>query len=209
MAVILSWCRRMYIDLRLKPGDEWRFSHPVEAGGRTVGLIGYGTMGQALAQRAKAFGMRVVAMARQARPKPSEIDEWFAPGQLNEMLAISDFVVLAVPKTPETVGLIGDAALRAMKPDALLVDLSGRDSLYDLKAIVQALEEKRIGGACLQLPLPPADSKLWKVDNLILSYHRVVSVEEVTRCTELFFENLKRYRAGQPLLGLVDKEAGY
>lgn len=209
MAVILAWSRRMHVDLRLRPGDEWSFSHPTEARSRTVGLIGYGTMGQAVARRAKAFEMRVAAMARQARPKPKDVDDWFGPGQLRELLAISDFVVLAVPKTPDTVGMIGNVALRAMKPGALLVDLSGRDSLYDLNAIVQALEERRIGGACLQLPPPPADSKLWMLDNLILSYHRVVSVDEIARCTDLFVENLKRYRAGQPLLGLVDKQAGY
>ena len=96
-----------------------------------------------------------------------------------------------------------------MKDNACFIDVSGRPALYDLEAVRRALVEKRIAGAALQLEVPAPDSALWGVENLLMSFHRVVTREEYQRCVELFCENLRRYCRGQPLLGLVDKSAGY
>ena len=104
--------------------------------------------------------------------------------------------------------MIGETELRAMKKTAYLVDVSGRSVLYDLDALIRALREGWIAGASLQME-PPPDSPLWDLDNLLISFHRATSQEQYDRFIELFCENLRRYRQGQPLLGLVDKVAGY
>jgi phosphoglycerate dehydrogenase-like enzyme len=152
--------------------------------------------------------MRVIGLARRSRPCPDYLDEVLMPGQLSRLLRGSDFVIVAVPNTPQTRGLIGENELRCMKETAYLIDVSGRPVLYDLDALMRALEEDWIAGASLQIQ-PPSDSPLWDLDNLLISFHRATSREQYDRFVEIFCENVRRYRLGQPLLGLVDKTAGY
>ncbi|MCX7855515.1 MAG: D-2-hydroxyacid dehydrogenase [Anaerolineae bacterium] len=177
----------------------------------TVGIIGLGDIGAEVARLCRAFGMRVLGLRR--RPAPSDIaDEVMPPDRLHDLLARSDFVVIAVPLTAETRGMIGRAELAAMKPDAWLINIS-RGAIVDEEALIEALREGRIGGACLdvfvQEPLPP-ESPLWDLPNVIITPHNSWSSPHIEeREIDLFLENLRRYVAGEPLLNVVDKQAGY
>jgi phosphoglycerate dehydrogenase-like enzyme len=154
--------------------------------------------------------MNVLAVARRRVNDPAPADEVFTSDRLGEVLRRSDFVVVAVPLTAQTKGLIGRDQLRQMKRTAHLIDISGRPAIVDQSAVIDALRAGEIGGADLQFAEPPpADSPLWAMDNLIMSQFSANSQEETNRSIALVVENLNRFRDGRPLLGLVDKAAGY
>jgi len=205
LAAMLAYARRLEYDIRVRPQRQFVWEEPTELKGQTVGIIGLGNMGREIARKCHCFQMRVLATARRPSSVPAELAEAVA---LDRLLAESDFVIVAVPLTPETTGLIGEPQLRAMKPTAYLIDISGRPALYDLPALEHALREHWIAGANLQL-VPEPDSSLWDLDNLLVSFHRVTSREQYDRCVVMFGDNLRRFQAGEPLLGLVDKAAGY
>jgi phosphoglycerate dehydrogenase-like enzyme len=219
LASMLVFSRQLHVDLRTRPDHSWEWAvpgtlrksgtWPTELNGKKIGILGMGVMGQEIARIARCFGMRVVGLARRTRVCPPYLDEILGSTELDSLLGSSDFVILSLPLTPETHGFFGAREVNEMKQTAYFIDISGRPALYDLDAITRALKEKRIAGASLQLELPPTDSPLWALDNLLMSFHRVISREEYARCTELFCENLRRYCEGRPLLGLVDKVAGY
>jgi phosphoglycerate dehydrogenase-like enzyme len=187
---------------------EWRL--PRELQGKTLGIIGFGNIGATLAKLARPLGMRIIALARNPRPNPAPADELLSMDQLPQLLGRSDFVVLALPLTPLTRGLIGAQQLKMMKPSAWFIDISGRPALVDETAVIVALKNGTIAGADLQFATaPPADSPAWSMENLIMSQWSANSEEEGRRCIELFAENLRRYRNHESLLGLVDKKAGY
>ena len=193
---------------RSRKTHDWRL--PRELQGKTVGIIGFGNIGRTVAELAKAFGMRVVAMARKQRANPAPADELLTADQLPALLKQSDFVVLAVPLTAQTRGLIGAEQLKMMKPSAWFIDISGRPAIVSEEAMIDALQRGVIAGADLQFPTaPPADSPAWAMENLIMSQWSANSEEEGHRSNGLFEENLRRYKNNQPLLGLVDKKAGY
>lgn len=211
IAAMLAFAYRLnhYIGQQARRGSfEW--VEPHELKGQTIGIIGLGNIGRELARKARCFQMRVIGMTRQPHDLPSYVDELLLPDQLPRLLSAADFVVVTVPNTPQTHGLIGEPELRQMKPTAYLIDISGREQLYDREALIRALQEGWIAGADLQVntELEP-DSPLWELDNLIISQFSANSKEEYDRCVDRFCENLRRYRQGQPLLGLVDKLAGY
>jgi phosphoglycerate dehydrogenase-like enzyme len=208
MAVMLAFARRIDYDIRQRAYRTFEWREPFELKDKTVGIIGLGHIGREIARKARCFDMQAIGLARRPRTCPPYLDEVLLPDQLPYLLTASDFVVVAVPNTPETQGLIGETELRAMKQTAYLIDVSGRPVLYDLDALARALQEKWIAGASLQVQ-PPPDSPLWDVDNLLISFHRATSYEQYDRFIDLFCENVNRYRQGQPLLGLVDKVAGY
>jgi phosphoglycerate dehydrogenase-like enzyme len=154
--------------------------------------------------------MKVVAVARRPLSEAAPADEVVTPDRLNDVLARADFVVIAVPQTPDTRGLIGGPQLRQMKRSAYLIDISGRPAIVDQAAVIDALWSGVIAGADLQFAKPPsATSPLWAMDNLIMSQYSANSVEETQRSLALVKDNLQRFRDGQPLRGLVDKAAGY
>ena len=209
LAVMLAFARRLDYDLRQRASREFEYTDPNELYGKTLGIIGLGGMGRELAKRSRCLGMRVVGLGRTARRAPEHVDHLFQPGQLMDLLTESDYVAVAVPVTPETRGLIGAAELRAMKPTAYLIDVSGRDALYDLDAIAQALQEGWIAGANLQIGPPPLESPLWNLDNFLYSFHRATSPECHQRCLDMFCENLRRFVKNRPLVSVVDKRLGY
>jgi phosphoglycerate dehydrogenase-like enzyme len=211
------------------PPDEqrWPLFVPSEVRGATLGVIGYGSIGRELARIAKsAFGMTVLASKRDpARraddgyclpgtgdPEGRLPDEWLGHGQLDSLLARSDVVVLCAPLTPETRGLIGEAALARMKPSAYFINV-GRGASVEEAALARALRERRIAGAAIDVfaqEPPPAGHPLYGLDNVILSPHVsgfLPSYDE--KCSVLFAENLRRHLAGEPLLNLVDRARGY
>lgn len=185
-----------------------------ELGEQTIGIIGLGSIGRRIAHLAKAFNMQVLATRRSLSGHDYEpdVDTLYSISQLHEMLRQSDYVVLAVPLTPETEKLIGEPELRAMRPNAYLVNIA-RGRVLDEKALVRALREGWIAGAGLDVteeePLP-ADSPLYDMANVILTPHiSGVSIHYDKRLTDLFADNLRRYRAGQPLRNLYDAKRGY
>jgi phosphoglycerate dehydrogenase-like enzyme len=181
---------------------------------QTLGIIGLGHIGRRVAQLGRAFGMRVLATRRSVSDgeQDPDVDQLYALDQLHDMLHLSDYVVVAVPLTPETEKLIGEPELRAMRRDAYLVNIA-RGRVIDEPALIRALEERWIAGAGLDVteeePLP-ASSPLYSMSNVILTPHiSGQSMHYDRRLTALFADNLLRYRAGQPLRNLYDPEKGY
>ena len=188
--------------------DHW--NHP-ELNGMTVCIIGLGHSGQDLALKCQAFHMRVLGIRRTPQPTPN-VDELFRPHRLHEFLGQSDFVVVTAPRTPETTGMLGEAEFRAMKPTAYYVCYS-RGGIAEDAALLRALNEGWIAGAGLDAhatePLPP-DSPFWTAKNAIVTPHNGASTPFTRqRGIDIFIDNLRRYLAGQPLVNVVDKEAGY
>ena len=230
-ASILAFNRRVtqmlyYQSRREWPQGRWDLFARPELRDRTLGIIGYGSIGRELGRIARCFGMRVVVTKRSVSHmrdvgyalqgtgdrEGALLDEAFPPERLSEMLSLCDYVVVAVPLTPETRRLIGEAELRAMKPSAYLVNIS-RGGTIDEGALLKALREGWIAGAGLDVfeeePLP-SDSPLYDVENVILSPHvSGFTLRYDERASDLFAENLRRYLTGEPLLNLVDKEKGY
>src|SRR5437667_10570 len=186
---------------------------PREIAGTTLGMVGLGSIGHNVARHAAALGMRVIAVRQHAdATKPDSVHEVLPPSKINEMFAAADYIVLAAPVTSATRHMIGREQLALMKSDAYLINV-GRGSLIDEAALLEVLQQRKIGGAALdvfdQEPLPP-DSPLWDVDNLLITPHTAGMTAKLReRHYTLFSENVRRYLSGQPLLALVDKKSGY
>jgi phosphoglycerate dehydrogenase-like enzyme len=179
--------------------------------GRTVGVIGLGQVGREVARLCAAMGLRVVGMRRSGEAVES-VDQVFGPDGLGELLRQSDYVVLIAPYSAQTDTLIDAHAIEAMKPGAVLVNMS-RGSLVDEDALLAALRSGKLGGAALDVfrkePLP-ADSPFWDVPNVLITPHSMsTAVGENELLVALFRDNLRRYLDGQPLRNLVDKQRGY
>lgn len=198
---------------RVWPRSQWEEYAGDELAGKTMAIIGYGAIGRKLARVAHSFDMTVLGTRRSVTSVVREDGVEVHPaGDLRQVLALADIVVVSLPLTHETERLIGEAELRAMKPDAYLVNI-GRGKVIEEFALLRALREGWIGGAGLdvhaQTPLP-ADSPFFDLSNVILTPHMSgVSQGYFERITGLFCENLRRYIAGEPLINLVNKENGY
>jgi D-2-hydroxyacid dehydrogenase (NADP+) len=214
VGLMLMFVKQAPLCFQLKSEKKWERYTPEALNSKTVGIIGLGNIGREVARLAKAFGMRVLATRRSARQvgRARYVDIILPPEQLNKLLAESDFVVLALPFTPETSNLIGRKELRKMRPTAYLINIA-RGGIVDESALVRALEERWIAGAGLDVfatePLP-LDSRLWALPNVIFSPHIAGGMSDyAVHATEIFTENLKRYLAGKRLLNVVDKKRGY
>jgi D-2-hydroxyacid dehydrogenase (NADP+) len=181
---------------------------------KTVGIVGLGEVGREVAKLAKGFGMKVLAIRRSAKrvSRTKYVDVLLPPGQLPKLLSESDFVVLSLALTPETMNFIGEKELRMMKPAAYLINIA-RGGVLDENALIKALEEKRIAGAGLDVfarePLP-VESKLWDLPNVIMSPHISAGTEDYeARATERFCNNLILYMDGKRLHNQVNKKRGY
>ena len=209
LAGMLAFARNLHYDVRQRWQREFKYQEPTDLAGKTLAIVGLGSIGLELARKAQRLDMRVMASTRRPRDSAPHVERLFDAEDLHELLAIADFAAIAVPTTAQTRGLIGEAELRAMKSTAYLIDVSGREAIYDMDALVRALREGWIAGATLQISIPPEDSPLWELDNFIHSFHRATSVQENERALELFRQNVERFRDGEPLLSVVDKQAGY
>lgn len=216
-ALVLAMARRLPEAVARQATSTWAQNElttpaPRLLQGLTLGIVGLGTIGTAVARPGRAFGMRIVATRRHAdRPSP-DVDAIYPPTDLDRLLATSDVVVVAAPETIETKRLIGAGELALMKRDALLVNV-GRGTLIDEAALVAALHAGHLGGAALDVfveePLP-ADSPLWTAPRLIVSPHLGgVRGDYWDVAVDLFLENLRRFENTEPLLNVVDKDAGY
>ena len=197
--------------LRAQEEHRWDRQYHAELNGLTCGIIGLGHSGQDLALKCQAFHMRVLGMRRTPQPTP-HVDEVIPRERLHDLLRASDFVVMTAPKTLETEGMLGEAEFRAMKPTAHYVCFS-RGGIADDGALLRALQEGWIAGAGLDAhgeePLP-ADSPFWALPNTIVTPHNGATTPFTRqRGIDIFVENLSRYQTGQPLINIIDKQAGY
>lgn len=182
-----------------------------ELAGSTVGIIGLGGIGREVAWRCRAMGAGVVGV-RRGSTAVEGVRLLEGDDALATLLASSDYVVVTVPETPETVGLLDANALASMKPDAVLVNV-GRGRVVDEAALVAALEAGRLGGAALDVfatePLPEGHP-LWSAPNVLITPHMsAYSLRFWDRQLALILENVDRYMEGRPLVNVVDKRAGY
>ncbi len=206
--------RRLPELLQLQEERTWQPLEGRELAEATVGIVGMGSLGSEIARRLLGMGSRVVGTRRTpgAAESPAGVEIVGGPEALPALLAAADIVVLAVPLTPATVGLIGSDELDAMRPGAWLVNVS-RARVVDEAALLRALREGRIGGAVLdafhEQPLPPT-SPFYDLSNVIITANTSWSTDRVLeRTIELFCENLVRFRRGEPLVNVVDPAVGY
>lgn len=209
MLGVLAAAKRFDEVVRAQDRHEW----PKDAPGKTelvdtsALVIGYGAIGRLIGERLSAFGVAVTGVTRSGR------DGTLAPEAWRARLAEFDWVILAAPSTEATRALIGPAELAAMKPSAWLINIA-RGDMIDDEALLAVLRERKIGGAFLDPTSPeplPADHPLWSAPNCMITMH--LSGRSQTsmfrRAAALFLDNLKAFRAGEPMRNVTDLEAGY
>jgi phosphoglycerate dehydrogenase-like enzyme len=200
---------------RNQEAGRWEPFDIVEISGQTVGILGYGDIGRAVASRVRPMGMRVLAVKRHG-PSLYNVDplvhQIFPPDKRTEMLAQSDYVVAAAPLTPETRGMIGEAEFQAMKPTAVVINI-GRGPVIDEAAMLRALGSKHIKGAALDVfdtePLPQGHP-YYSMENILLSPHCADHTPDWTQQGMRFFlSQFERFSQGKPLENVVNKKLGY
>jgi phosphoglycerate dehydrogenase-like enzyme len=226
LMMILAVSRRLPQLLELQRERTWQPLEGAELRDVTVGIVGLGSIGRAVGSLATAFGCRVVAVRRTGGSGPTRegleegqlglgelvLDRVGGPDTLPELLAESDFIVLAAPLTPETEEMINATTLAMVKPGAWLINVA-RGRLIDERALLRALRDGELGGAVLDTfrdePLPPM-SPFYDLPNVIVTPHTAWSSGRVLdRSVELFCDNLRRFAAAEPLVNVVDPSAGY
>lgn len=212
-ALMLALVRRIQIAIRNQARGRWERREAMgdEVRGKTLGILGLGTIGVEIAEKARVFGMRVIGTKRTPASLP-HVDRVYPPEELREVLRASDVLVIALPLTPDTRHLIGEPELRAMRRTAFLINI-GRGAIVDEAALVRALRDGWIGGAGLDVferePLP-ADSPLWGMEHVIVTPHVSGAWPGyLDAAVPLLCDNLRRYLAGTPMRNLVDKQRGY
>jgi phosphoglycerate dehydrogenase-like enzyme len=207
--LMLAQCKGYREVVRAQDRHEWLKDSPGkrELSGATALILGYGAIGQEVEKRLAGFEMEVSKVRRSAGPGTLGPDEW--RGRLGEF----DWIIISVPATSETEGMIGAAELAAMKADAVLVNVA-RGSVIDQPALTAALSEGRIGGALLDVTTPeplPADDPLWGLENTQITMHLSGRAQDrmFQRSAARFLENLGRFHRGEPLDPLVDYKLGY
>jgi phosphoglycerate dehydrogenase-like enzyme len=215
-ALLLALTRQLATAIRLGP-DGWGQREAmrrkeIELEDLTMGVIGFGGTGRAMAKRAVAFGMKTLAIDEWPVEPSDGVAEVWPTSRLDDLLAASDVVAVCCPATKVTHNLLDDRAFGAMRDGAIVVNVT-RGEIIDGDALVRALRGGRLGGACLDVapiePLP-ADHPLWSFENVVMTPHTAgASQYRAGRNIARFCENLRRMQAGEDLVGVVDKQLGY
>lgn len=216
LACMLAFARRLPKLLTMQRDHTWKGQRIVgvfELTDQTVTLAGLGDIGQAVAVRAKAFGMNTLGVRRDtALPRPEGVDTIMSTDRLHEALQSADHVVNSLPLTESTRGMFDADAFAAMRPGTYFYNV-GRGKTVDTAALIDALERGRIAGAALDVTDPeplPEDSPLWDMPEVIITGHTAGKTPHMwDRVFRLFAQNLQRYEAGDPMLNVVDIHAGY
>ena len=214
LGAILYFAKDLRRMIRSQEAGVWdQFDMP-EIAGQTVGIVGYGDIGRAVAARVRPMGMRVLAVRRHVLPYSADplVDKIYPPEERLEMISRADYIVASAPLTPETRGMLGEPEFAAMKREAVVINI-GRGPVIDEAAMVRALSDGRIKGAALDVfdtePLP-AGHALYQLKNVLLSAHCADHTPDwLERAMRFFLEQFERFRKGEPLVNVVDKRLGY
>lgn len=215
-AMLLTLTRNMREHAEMQRQGKWDDAEsdhrPIALHGKTMLVVGLGGIGEEVARRASAFGMRVIATRRTDAASPAYVEKVGKPEDLLPMLPEADVVAICVPLTRETEKMFDAPAFSAMKEGAILINV-GRGKVVDTPALLAALRSGKVGGACLDVTDPeplPADHPLWNTPRVIITPH-VSSDADLTdeRVRLLIVENVRRFGAGEPLLNVVDMKSGY
>jgi len=216
MGMILGFAKGIVLSMSFKNKKVWGFEQVIQSRfgleGKVLGIIGLGLIGNEVAKKAKAFGMKVIAVKNRPGRAPRNVDEVYAKWELNQVLKQSDFVFLSVPLTKETYHLFGREEFDQMKKTAFLIN-TARGPVVDKKALIDALKKKKIAGAGLDVfekePLPRS-SELWNLDNVIITPHVGGAMPDYYRKVgQVFKDNLERFLQGRRLKNLVNRKLGY
>jgi phosphoglycerate dehydrogenase-like enzyme len=215
LGAILYFAKDFRRMIRNQMAGVWEAFDVSWASGHTVGIIGYGDIGRAIAERVRALGMTVLAVRRHATTSQSAdplVAETYPPERRLEMISRCDYVIVAAPLTQETRGMIGEAEFAAMKPTAVVINV-GRGPVINEEAMIGALSSGRIRGAALDVfdhePLP-AGHPFYKLENVLLSPHCADHTPDwLDNAMKFFIEQYERFRKGEALLNVVDKKLGY
>lgn len=212
LGLMLALSKDLQTTMRHQLEHRWAKRESDTLSGKSALLVGVGPIARRTAQLAKSFGMSVRGIGRTARDGDPDFGDIAGPDAVHARFAEADYVVMILPSTPETAGMIDAAAIAALKPTARLVNV-GRGVTLDQDALATALREGRLAGAAVDVMTPeplPADSPLWDVPNLIISPHMSGdSIGWQQDIARLFLTNVDRFRSGQPLLNVIDKQLGY
>lgn len=214
MALLLSLTRELHKAIPNRAREDWTREqyHPLELRGKTAVVIGVGGIGTQIAERAHAFGMRIIGVDPKDIPYLPSVSRMVTPDRLDSVLPEADVVFVSAPHTPMSERMMGPRQFELMKPKSYFIAVS-RGKLYDTGALVSALDRKHLAGAGLDVTDPeplPKGHPLWKFENVVITPHYAGSSDHVqARRMELLKENLRRFGAGEPLLNVVDKQKGY
>jgi phosphoglycerate dehydrogenase-like enzyme len=213
LAAILYFAKDLRRMVRNQTAAVWEPFDVEEISGRTVGILGYGDIGRAVASRVHAMNMRVLATKRHVSGSTDRlVDHLYKPEERREMIALCDYVVATAPLTEETRHMISDAEFAVMKPTAVVINV-GRGPVIDEAALVRALSTQRIKGAGLDVfehePLP-AKHPLYKLENVLLSPHCADHTADwQDQAMSFFLKQYGRFEKGEPLENVVNKRLGY
>jgi len=211
-AMILCFSRGLNMFIRHQMEGKWRGSSIMQLSGKTILIIGLGSIGSAVAKRANGLEMRILAVDLFPPEKPDYVERIEKPEKLHELLPEADFIAICCPLTQNTQEMIGEAEFHQMKTSAYFINIA-RGKIADEAAMIKALKEERIAGAGLDAfgeePLPE-DSELWAMPNVIITPHSAGFAPETgERTFGIFCENLRRFVNGELLINVVDKKAGF
>lgn len=215
LAAILYFAKDFRRMIRNQILGVWEPFDVLPISGQTVGIVGYGDIGRAVATRVRAMGMNVLALKRHVYPQnnaDSLVNQIYSPDQRIEMLSRCDYIVVAAPQNAETRGLIGEAEFAAIKPSAVIINV-GRGPVIEERAMIKALSEHAIKGAALDVfdeePLP-LGHPFYSLENVLLSPHCADHTPDwLDNAMRFFIAQFERFRRGEPLLNVVDKKLGY
>lgn len=216
LAMIFAFARDLKTLLARQSRHEWPSEEggltTFEPSGQTLGIVGLGDIGEALAQKAHGLGMRVLALQRHPYNPPVGIERVLTGDSLPELLQESDHVVLCLPLTDATKHIIGREELGQVRRGAYVYNI-GRGGLIDQEALIEALRDGRVAGAGLDVTDPeplPADSPLWDLPNVLVTGHTAALTPRLwERGIELLIDNVRRFVAGEELRNVVNTKAGY
>jgi len=211
MAMMLTFAKQLPEALANQRARRWHFFVPGALAGKTCSIMGMGTIGQAVAERAKQFGMRVIGTQRRPKPTP-HADEILPPEQIQRALQQADYLVVILPKTPQTQNLLDAEVLANLHADAVLINIS-RGGIVNETAVADMLKSGRLRGAALDVfeeePLPET-SDLWMISNLIVTPHMGGLVPDyLDRVLKIFIDNIRCLEDGKPLINEIDRARGY
>jgi phosphoglycerate dehydrogenase-like enzyme len=215
LAAMLHFAKDFPRLIRAQRAGVWEEFDVLLLAGHTVGIVGYGDIGRAVASRARAMGMTVLGLKRRvstADVKDSFVEQIYSPEQRRVMIARCDYLVVAAPLTAETRGMIGEAEFAAMKPTAVVINV-GRGPIIEEAALIRALSTGQIKGAALDVfdrePLP-AGHPFYKLENVLLSPHCADHTPDwIDNAMRFFIEQFRRFQNGESLVNVVDKKLGY